>query len=91
MSFYAALVSFEQIHYAFAEKPEKLFWARLEENFFGFTRKQLEHFESREILCVHRSKTENGSTIRGYKLLRVFKFLFSTEAGTRKTPPCQEK
>ena len=31
MSFYALQVPFEQIYYAFAKKPDKLFWARLTE------------------------------------------------------------
>ena len=44
-------LSFQQIFYAFAKKPDKLFWKRLEEKTFAFAGKRLEHLESRE-LCV---------------------------------------
>ena len=54
--FYALQVSFEQIYYAFAMKPDELFWARLKEKTFAFVGKGLEHLESREIFCVHRPK-----------------------------------
>ena len=46
MSFYALQVSFEQIYYAFAKKPAKLFLARLNEEIFAFVGKGLEHLES---------------------------------------------
>ena len=39
MSFYALQVSFEPIYYAFAEKPDKLLWARLKEKTFTFVGK----------------------------------------------------
>ena len=32
-------VSFEQIYYAFAKKPDKLFWAKLNEKSFAFVGK----------------------------------------------------
>ena len=70
ISFYALQVSFEQIYYAFAEKPDKLFWARLREKTFAFAGKRLKHLDTKDILCVHRSKTLNASTIRGYKTSR---------------------
>ena len=66
MSFYALQVSFEQIYYAFAKKPDKLFRARLKEKTFAFVGKWLEHMESRETLCVHRPKFSVGP---GYKIL----------------------
>ena len=50
-SFYVLQVSFEQIYYAFAKKPDKLFWARLKEEIFAFVGKWLEHMENREF-CV---------------------------------------
>ena len=70
MSFYALQVSFEQIYYAFAKKPDELFWARLKEKFFAIVGKRLEHLESREILCVHRPKLSTVSVGPGYKNLR---------------------
>ena len=70
MSFYALQVSFEQIHYAIAKKPDKLFWAGLKELIFAFVGKWLEHLESREILCVHRLKILTVSAGPGYKILR---------------------
>ena len=57
MSFYGLQVSFEQVYYAFAKKPDKLFWTRLKKVNFAFAGKQLEHLESREILCIHRPKS----------------------------------
>ena len=69
MSFDALPVSFEQIYYAFAKKPDKLFWARLKEKTFAFVGRRLEHFESREILCVHRPKLLTVSVSPGYKIL----------------------
>ena len=70
MSFYALQVSFEQIYYAFAKKPDKLFRARVEEKTFAFVGKRLEHLESREILCVHRPNFLAVSAGPGYKILR---------------------
>ena len=70
LSFYALQVSFEQIYYAFAKKPNKLFWARLKEKTFAFMGKWLEHLESREILCVHRPKFLTVSFVPEYKLFR---------------------
>ena len=67
MSFHALQVSFEQIYYAFAKKPDKLFWARLKEKIFAFMGKWLERLESREILCVHRPKILTVSAGPGYK------------------------
>ena len=67
MSFYALPVSFEQIYYAFAKNPEKLFWARLKEKSFAFVGKCLEHLESREIFCVHRPKLLAVSVVRDIK------------------------
>ena len=61
---------FEQIYYAFAEKPDKLFWARVKEKTFAIVGKWLEHLESREILCVHRLKFLTVSVVPGYKILR---------------------
>ena len=69
MSFYGLQVSLEQIYYAFAKKPDKLVWARLKEVTFAFAGKQLEHLESREILCVHRPKTLNALNVRECKIL----------------------
>ena len=68
MSFYGLQVSFEQIYYAFAKKPDKLFWARLKKVTFAFAGKRLEHLESREILCFHRPKFLNALNVRGYKI-----------------------
>ena len=70
MSFYALKVSFEQIFYAFAKEPDKLFWARLKEKTFAFAGKWLEHLESRKILCVHPPKILTVSVGPGYKILR---------------------
>ena len=70
MSLYALRVSFEQIYYAFAKKPDKPFWGRLKEKTFAIVGKRLEHLESREILCVHRPKFLNVSVVPGYKILR---------------------
>ena len=69
MSFYALQVCFEQIYYAFAKKPDKLFWARLKKVTFAFAGKQLEHLESIGILCVHRAKFFNALNVRRYKNL----------------------
>ena len=38
MSFYALHVSSEQMYYAFAEKLDEYFWARLKEKVFAFMR-----------------------------------------------------
>ena len=70
MSLYALQVSSEQIYYAFAKKPDKLFWARLKGKTFAFVGKRLEHLESREILCVHRPKFLTVSVAPEYKSLR---------------------
>ena len=70
MSFYALHVSSEQIYYAFAKKPDKLFWARLKEKTFAFVGKRLEHMESKEILCVPCPKILSFSAVPGYKILR---------------------
>ena len=70
MSFHALRDSFEQIYYTFAKKPDKLFWARLKEKIYAFVGKELEHLESREILCVHRPKFLAVSVGPGYKNLR---------------------
>ena len=66
-SFNALQVSFEQIYYAFAERPDKLFWARLKKLAVAFAGKRLEHLESTETLCVHHPKTSSVSTGQGYK------------------------
>ena len=55
-------VFIEQTYSAFAEKPDKFFWARLREKTFAFAGKRLEHLESKKILCGHRPKTLNVST-----------------------------
>ena len=70
MTFYALQVSLEQIYYAFAKKPDKLFWARLKEKILAFVGKRLEHLESRAILCVHRRNFSTVSAGLGYKILR---------------------
>ena len=70
MSFYALQVSFQQIFYAFAFKPDKFFWARLKEKTFAFVGKWLEHLESREKLRVHRPKFLIVSVGPGNKFLR---------------------
>ena len=59
MSFYALRISFEKIYYTIPEETDKLFWARLNEKFFAYVGKRLEHLESREILCVHFLKVLN--------------------------------
>ena len=69
MSFYGLQVSFEQIYYVFAQKPDKLFWERLKEGAFAFVGKKLEHLENGEILCIHRPKSLNASNVREYKIL----------------------
>ena len=70
MFFYTLQVSYEQIFYAFAKKPDKLFWARLKEKIFAFVGKRLKHLENEEILCVHRPKGLNVSADPAYKILR---------------------
>ena len=70
MSFYAWQFSFEQIYYAFAKKPDKLFWERLKEKTFAFVGKLLEHSESREISCVQRPKFSTVSAGPVNKILR---------------------
>ena len=70
MSFFVLQVSFEQIYYALAKKPDKLFWARLKEKTFALVGKSLEQLESREILCAHRPKLLTVSVGPGYKILR---------------------
>ena len=70
MSIYALQVSFEQISYAFAKKPDKLFWARLKEKIFAILSKYLEHLEIREILCFHGQKFLTVSAGPGYKISR---------------------
>ena len=70
MAFYALHLSFEQIYYAFAKKPDKPFWARLKEKIFASVGKLLEHLEKREILTVHRPKFLTISAGPGYKILR---------------------
>ena len=69
MAFDALQVSFEQTYYAFAKKPDKLFWARLKEKTFAFVGKWLEHLESREILCVNRPNFLTVSVGPGSKIL----------------------
>ena len=69
MSSYALNFSFEQIYYAFAEEPDKLFQARLKEEAFAIAGKQMEHLKIRESLCVHPLKTLNFSQpVRDKKL-----------------------
>ena len=76
--FYLLQVSFEQIFYAFAKKPDKLFWARLKEKFFACVGKKLEHLESREILCFHRPKVLTVSKGREYENSREWiRFLYN--------------
>ena len=70
MSYYALQISFVQIYYVFAKKPDKLFWARLKEKTFAFVGNSLEHLESREIFCDHRPKLLTISAGPGYKILR---------------------
>ena len=70
MSFYALQVSLEKIYYTFVEEPHKRFWTRLKENAFAFVKKYLEHLESWEILCVHRSKILDVSAVPGFKNFR---------------------
>ena len=70
MSFHALQVSFEQIYYAFAKKPDKLFSARLKEKTFAFVGKRLELMESKDIFCVHRPKFLTVSAGQEYKFLR---------------------
>ena len=70
MSCSALQVSFEQIYYAFGKKPDKLFWARLKEKTFAFVGFCLEHWERREILCVHRPKFLTVSAGLGYTVSR---------------------
>ena len=60
---------FEQIYYAFAEKPDELFWERLKKMTFAFAEKRLEHLESREILCDHHPKSLKALKDREYKIL----------------------
>ena len=70
MSFHALQVWFEQIYYAFAKKPDELFWARLKEKTFAFVGKRLEQWDSRELLCVHRPKFLTVSDGLGFKSVR---------------------
>ena len=69
MFFYSLQVSFEKIYYTFAEKPDELFWARLQEKTYAFVGKLLEHLESRQFLCVHRRKLLTVSVGPEYKTL----------------------
>ena len=69
MSFYDLQVSSEQIYYAIAKKPDKLFWARLKKVTFAFAGKRLEHLESRELFCVHRPKSLKALIVRECKIL----------------------
>ena len=68
MSFYGLQVSFAHIYYAFAEKLDKLFWARMKKVTFAFAGKRMEHLVSREILCFHRPKSLNSSDDREFKI-----------------------
>ena len=68
MSFYGLQVSF-CLQVAFAEKRDKLFWARLKKVNFAFAGKRLEHLESKEVLCVHRPKSLNALTVRENEIL----------------------
>ena len=70
MSFYAWQVSFGQICFAFARKPDKLFWASLKEKTFAFVGEGLEHLESREILCALCPKVLTVSVGPGDEILR---------------------
>ena len=55
----------------FAKKPDHFIWTRLKELVFALARKQLEHLEKKEMLCVHRPKALNVSTaLRQTKLWR---------------------
>ena len=70
MPFFAVQFFFGLIYYAFAEVHFRLFCARLKGVTFEFAEKRLEHLESGEMLCVHRSIISTASTIRGCKILR---------------------
>ena len=65
MYFYALQVSFEQIYYALAQKPDKLIWTRLKETISALARKQLEQLKSVGILCDDHPKTSNTKIVVG--------------------------
>ena len=70
MSFYTLQVSCEKNYYTFAEKPDELFWSKLEEKSSEILGKRLEHLERKETLCVCRSKYLTVSVGPVYKTLR---------------------
>ena len=63
-------ISFEQIYWAFAVKPDKLFWTEQKKMNLVFLGKNFEHLELREKLCVQSSKVSNFSAGRGYTIIR---------------------
>ena len=65
MSFYDLQVLLENIYDAISDTPDELFWATLNEKFFEFVRKWMEHLKSGEILCAHRPKFLNVSADAG--------------------------
>ena len=69
MSFFALLVSSEQISYAIRKETGKTLLVKTEGKTFAFVGKSLEHLESREILSVHRPKLLIVLAGLGYKFL----------------------
>ena len=70
LSFHAMQVAFEQVYYAFAQKPYNLLWATLKAMNFALVRKRLQHLEGREIVCFHCVKTLNALSIQGLNSLK---------------------
>ena len=66
LSFFALQVSFEHIYYAFANKPDKIFWIRLKVMIFALARKK-DDLESRKVLCFQNPKTLIVPNGLGYK------------------------
>ena len=47
MSYNALQVYFEKVYYTFVEKPDEIYWAKMNEEFVAFVGKWLEHLEER--------------------------------------------
>ena len=76
MSFYALQISFEEIYYAFAERPDKLFGTRLKQNTFEFAGKSLDYLASGKFLFFRCSEFLIASTVRVKKVKEWIQFLY---------------
>ena len=70
MFLHSLQVSFENIYYVSAKKPDKLFWAKLKEKTFALVGKRLKHLEYGDILFVLCPKTKNASGFQAHKNFR---------------------